>query len=314
MLMQADLGIHQEAYRTPEEGPEKRMLERMLKHKRLKLDDPKAELGIEEKKQALLIVDMDPEDQIDAVLEWSTSLDLEVQLETKEQVAKSTREKVELIALSEKHQLEAAKDYMTGAYNRRPFEEDILPKLMSRIERSRNARKSSIEKQDEMQVSLFFLDLDHFKKINDSLGHYFGDAAIKSMVKIVESMLRDYDTIVRWGGEEFIVMIEDISPENAYEKAESCRRGVENMLKTALLERCKTEEEREAVAQLDGTMSIGVVNHSTIDEEISGTELVRRADAAMYHSKNSGRNKVTVYDERLISMKEEKAAKKNLKA
>lgn len=312
--MQANLGIQSQAYEIPREGPKGRMLDRMLRHKRMKFDNPSAQLTGEEEQRALMIADMEPEEQLDAILEWSSELDAEIQAETKEKIALSTREKVALQGKVEEHRLASIKDHLTGAYNRRYFEEEELPKIMSKLDRARVADMSHLEKHEEKQISFIFVDIDHFKQINDTLGHDFGDEAIRSMVRIITEMLRDYDTVVRWGGEEFIVMLDDISPEDAYKKAESFREGIENMLKTALMEKCKDEQEKEAVAQLAGTISVGVASHSSKDKNVSGEELIRRADAAMYHSKRTGRNKVTAYDERLVSLKEEKKAQKDIKA
>jgi diguanylate cyclase (GGDEF)-like protein len=119
---------------------------------------------------------------------------------------------------------------------------------------------------------LIFLDIDHFKKINDTYGHLIGDEILKKLTVEIKTHLRDEDTFVRWGGEEFIILFEDTDLKKGIIKAEEIRKLVENI----------TFPENIKV-----TISIGVTK-----KELSDTikKLLERADELLYKAKKSGRN------------------------
>lgn len=152
-------------------------------------------------------------------------------------------------------------DNLTKAYSREYF--DANYRLM--IEKS----KISGEK-----LGVMMLDIDHFKKVNDSYGHNVGDEVLKRLVRVVKSSIRANDALIRWGGEEFIILTLVGSVDNLYTIAEHIRRSVEG----AYFELAKHI-----------TISMGMTFYNE-NEEIKDT--IKRADDALYKAKNSGRNRV----------------------
>jgi diguanylate cyclase (GGDEF)-like protein/hemerythrin-like metal-binding protein len=161
----------------------------------------------------------------------------------------------------------AAHDRLTGAWNRRRFEEAAVVE-MALVHR----RKSP--------VSLLMLDLDHFKRINDTHGHGTGDDVLKGAVQVIRNALRATDTLTRWGGEEFIVLAPATSLDGARNLAERIRVDLE-----------------AAHFPIAGaiTLSAGVAEH------VEGETLeawVDRADQALYLAKTQGRNRTEVHPAR----------------
>jgi diguanylate cyclase (GGDEF)-like protein len=161
----------------------------------------------------------------------------------------------------------SVRDALTGAFNRRHFDERIASEL-------------SYAKRHGVPVTLAMLDLDHFKKINDSWGHQAGDQVLQSVAWSLMTMLRQEDIFARYGGEEFVVIA----------------RGIAAPGGLALGERLRAEVERMAVRTPQGeripvTISVGVCI-APGGREVSPVELVRQADANLYAAKTSGRNRV----------------------
>jgi diguanylate cyclase (GGDEF)-like protein len=128
-------------------------------------------------------------------------------------------------------------------------------------------------------LSVFFIDLDFFKLVNDTHGHMVGDDVLRSVAKKVSSAVREYDHVGRYGGEEFLVVLPNCNVETALEVAERVRQQV-----------CD-EPIVIATTQLRVTVSIGLSQwHS--DQEL--LDLLRRADVALYRAKQNGRNRVEV--------------------
>ena len=159
-------------------------------------------------------------------------------------------------------EMRASRDGLTGAMNRASF--------------TSHARRE-ISKQRKMQsnVSLLFIDADHFKRINDTYGHQTGDQVLKRIIRITRRCLRNGDTVARWGGEEFVAMLPATGLDGALLIAEKIRHRIE------------VENFDESASGLRVTVSIGCV-------EMSGDEgldaLVARADQALYLAKDQGRN------------------------
>ncbi len=155
----------------------------------------------------------------------------------------------------------AVKDSLTGCWNRRKFEEII-------------EREINTAKRYQSPLSLLFLDIDHFKHINDSLGHNIGDLVLAGLVGVVQGHIRVSDYLVRWGGEEFILLLPATKLEAASKVAEKLRQDVEHA------------RFAEGVAI---TVSLGVALHEPGEDAES---LVKRADCALYQAKSNGRNRV----------------------
>ena len=139
--------------------------------------------------------------------------------------------------------------------------------------------RRAIENVNEYD-SLIMGDVDLFKKINDNYGHDTGDKVLKLISDILKKLVRDGDLVLRWGGEEFIILLKNCSLVNAFNKASELRVAV-----SALSEKLG----------FDITMSFGVAE---IRDNVDVQTVVSEADEAMYESKNTGRNKVTVYQKK----------------
>jgi diguanylate cyclase (GGDEF)-like protein/PAS domain S-box-containing protein len=165
----------------------------------------------------------------------------------------------------EKLQLErkATVDALTGTYNRVYFNQNIKHLL------TRNAK-------DHFQTGIIFFDIDHFKNINDTYGHDTGDEILKQIVTLVKSKIRESDKLIRWGGEEFIVITKTESLENVCKNAENLRSAIE-------------QYDFKAVTKM--TCSFGCSLH---DESTDINDTIKIADEALYKAKNSGRNRVEI--------------------
>lgn len=162
------------------------------------------------------------------------------------------------------------RDELTGAYNRRFFNRQIQAEL-KRAERYRR------------DLSLLMIDIDGFKAINDRFGHTKGDVKLKELSALIQSNLRKSDILIRYGGEEFVVLLPETNIENAYTVAEKLRREAENLLTIRNLQ----QDQRI-------TISIGVSNYP-LDSNVPD-ELIQNADKRLYQAKKSGKNRTVVGD------------------
>jgi len=159
----------------------------------------------------------------------------------------------------------AEKDYLTGVFNRRAFFE-ILETEVARARRY------------ERPLSLVMLDIDHFKKINDTYGHAVGDEVLKATARILQQSVRLSDVLARIGGEEFVILVPETTLQHTLDLAEKVRRAIES---SSLLPNEEKVTISFGVAELDST--------ATIDE------LMIRVDEALYQAKANGRNRVEPY-------------------
>ena len=150
-------------------------------------------------------------------------------------------------------------DCLTNSYNRRFF----IHKLEEEIERTRRTGSG---------FSLVMLDIDRFKSINDRFGHNAGDLVLKSMAEMIKNRIRKIDTLARWGGEEFVLLLPDTPVENAARLAEELRESLSRM-------------DIQGVGRV--TASFGVAGYCPGD---SVDSLVNKADNMMYEAKAAGRN------------------------
>lgn len=182
------------------------------------------------------------------------------------QIFSDTSEKISAIQRAEELQKLAYIDPLTGAGNRR-YTEIILHEKLEEFNRY------------GMPFGVLFIDLDHFKQINDSYGHLVGDEMLKMTTKTMMSNIRTFDFIGRWGGEEFVAIILNSNEEMLYSIANRFRMLTEKT--------CISVEKKN----INITISVG----ATIAKQGDTIEsLIQWADALMYQSKALGRNCVTL--------------------
>ncbi len=128
--------------------------------------------------------------------------------------------------------------------------------------------------------SLIMGDIDHFKQVNDTYGHQAGDEVIKAISTIIRDNLRQKDVGSRYGGEEFIILLQNTGEKKAYEVAERLRGRISSC------------EEEKMGCKEEITVSFGVAEYDP-DEDTTAEDLIKRVDSALYHSKESGRNRTT---------------------
>jgi diguanylate cyclase (GGDEF)-like protein/PAS domain S-box-containing protein len=170
--------------------------------------------------------------------------------------------------LADRLAYEAAHDAMTGLANRATFTERVSEALADRQNRNR-------------MVAVMFIDLDHFKVINDSLGHAFGDELVVTVAQRLRHAIRPGDVIARFGGDEFVVMCDNLS------SVDSVSALAERLLRAVAEPISLTSDE------VFVTASIGIA--VSAPEETSET-LLRHADAAMYQAKTDGRARAVVFE------------------
>lgn len=164
-------------------------------------------------------------------------------------------------------------DHLTGCTNRSLFED----RVNHRIAKS---------KRDNSQFSLLFIDLDNFKDINDLHGHHIGDYVLKKVADRIRQKVRQADTVCRFGGDEFTILMPGMNQQGIKEKA--------NSIIAAVCEEITIEDVDIKVAP---SASIGITTYP--DNGTSYNEIMRKADIAMYQAKNLGKGTLSFFDERL---------------
>lgn len=157
-------------------------------------------------------------------------------------------------------------DPLTGIKNRRYF----MPQLADEMARA---------KRSGHKLAILMIDIDHFKRINDQYGHPCGDRVICNVTNICEQCSREIDTVARFGGEEFVIMLLDSDLQLAQQVAERIRIQIAQSIMQS------TEK-----SPFKCTVSIGVAEYQSTDK--GELDLIGRADCALYQAKDNGRNKV----------------------
>jgi diguanylate cyclase (GGDEF)-like protein len=163
----------------------------------------------------------------------------------------------------------STRDPLTGLYNRRHLDRVFEEEL----ERAR---------REGIALGVLMLDVDHFKKFNDSFGHDAGDLVLKKVGEAVHASLRRADSLYRFGGEEFTVLLPGASLDEARQVAEKARHNVEAL---------QLEHEGRLLGSL--SISLGVAAYPETGRHAA--ELLRQADEALYRSKEGGRNRSSVW-------------------
>ncbi|MBQ3720415.1 MAG: GGDEF domain-containing protein [Fibrobacter sp.] len=222
---------------------------------------PSATVSAKENSKVLLI----PSDIARAMISASHELSLNFLLILSQRIRNNNK-----IVCEEQYHIRRMEEYakvdaMTGLHNRRWLEEMYT-------------REMTRSNKGNIMLTAFMLDIDHFKNVNDTYGHLAGDQVLISVAQTLTRSLRPSDMPVRYGGEEFTVFLPGTSTKNAKIIAERIRRDMENM----------------SISLPDGniiqvTVSIGFAERVDNDTVAS---LIDRADKALYHAKQNGRNRV----------------------
>jgi diguanylate cyclase (GGDEF)-like protein len=160
----------------------------------------------------------------------------------------------------------STKDALTGAYNRRHFDERLRAEL-------------AFATRHRCELSLLILDIDHFKRINDTCGHLAGDAVLKHVAHTITKQIRGEDFFARYGGEEFALILRGISAKDALRAADRIR-AVVGVMTTSYEGRL-----------IPATISIGVASLAECPER-APADMIALADARLYEAKRAGRNRV----------------------
>ncbi|WP_025270441.1 diguanylate cyclase [Hippea sp. KM1] len=164
---------------------------------------------------------------------------------------------------------QSLKDELTGLYNRR-FLNTTIDFILQQA------------KRHQKTVGILMCDIDHFKRINDEYGHETGDKVLKHIANSLRSMLRDSDLVVRFGGEEFIIILPDTTKTDSIKVAEKLRKAIEG-----------SPFSINDDSSLNITVSFGVASYP--DDSKRFKQLIQMADKALYSAKNSGRNRTIAY-------------------
>ena len=168
--------------------------------------------------------------------------------------------------VSEQLALQSYIDFLTGILNRRGLFNTIIP-------------LAYLAQRNSSHVGIMMVDIDHFKKVNDTYGHQTGDEVLKSVARVIKAHVRSSDIVGRYGGEEFLIYLSPVHPDSLLEKAEQIRSAVAK--KSDML--------------VPITVSIGVsagLIKGGIEKAVA--KLIKKADTYLYVAKNTGRNRVVI--------------------
>jgi len=165
--------------------------------------------------------------------------------------------------------IESQRDFLTGVFNRKTFEKYVDEQMAT-------------SRENNSDLCLLMIDIDHFKKFNDTFGHLLGDEVLKIVARTLTEILKGRDAVARFGGEEFVVILPETNINGAMKAAELIRSAI-----------ASKELKRKDTGQTFGTItvSIGVARFKREDDTLP--TMIKRADDAMYISKHEGRNRVT---------------------
>lgn len=154
-------------------------------------------------------------------------------------------------------------DPLTKIYNRVHFD-DMFADI------------TKYQRKAEIDFALIISDIDHFKSINDTYGHQVGDEALKEVANVLKNSFRDSDIVARWGGEEFVIILKNVTIQEAQIITEKVRKNIENT---------------KIQNSINITSSFGLTKYCAGEDQ---KETFKRVDDALYEAKNSGRNRVVV--------------------
>lgn len=186
-----------------------------------------------------------------------------------ELIAGQVAVKLDLAAAHEQIRELATTDGLTGLNNHRTFQQ-AFDTMLSRADRR------------EDPLCFILTDIDHFKKLNDTYGHPFGDEVLKGVASVLQNAVRKVDMAARYGGEEFAIILEGSDREGGRRLAERIRKEVEGLM-----------FQHETKGEVSCTLSLGIAAFP--DDGAEKEVLIANADLALYHAKASGRNRVQAF-------------------
>ena len=158
-------------------------------------------------------------------------------------------------------------DFLTRVYNRRAFSEF----LQKACREARWTAKHHTRRRKGDYFSLLLIDIDDFKKFNDKYGHLYGDKILRKTAKFLQKSVRDFDIIARWGGEEFTIILQEATLEQAEKRAET------------ILKNCRKN--------LPITFSIGIIQSNP---KYTARQIFHKVDRALLKAKKHGKNQVLI--------------------
>jgi diguanylate cyclase (GGDEF)-like protein/PAS domain S-box-containing protein len=193
--------------------------------------------------------------------------------EDQQRLATSVAEHIALalanLKLREALEYQSIRDSLTGLYNRRYLEESL-------------EREISRAQRQQFNLGVVMIDIDHFKHYNDNYGHDAGDIVLQKLGSFLQQHIRGSDIACRYGGEEFTLILPEVSLETLQERAETIRVEVQHL---------KLQHHYQDLGQI--TLSLGLAIFPT--QGLTAESLLRAADAALYQAKQQGRNQVCIF-------------------
>ncbi|MEM1172113.1 MAG: sensor domain-containing diguanylate cyclase [Cyanobacteria bacterium P01_H01_bin.35] len=173
------------------------------------------------------------------------------------------------LKLKEQLRNDSIRDSLTGLFNRRYLDESLNQEIIR-------------AKRNQQPLSVIMVDIDHFKKFNDTYGHDVGDIVLREVAKFLEGEVRESDIVCRYGGEEMTLILINTPLDIAKQRAENICSGVREL---------SLENQGEVLPSV--TVSLGVASFPL--DGTAGEEIVQKADRALYQAKKAGRNQVVLY-------------------
>ncbi|WP_321531444.1 GGDEF domain-containing protein [uncultured Desulfuromonas sp.] len=195
-------------------------------------------------------------------------VEIPLPIKGQDEIANMAKAAEELLKKARKLNILAITDELTQVYNRRYF-----------FHLAERVKKGAIRKKQPAMIMM--IDIDHFKQINDTWGHNFGDSALREFAKVCNQLIRAEDLFARYGGEEFILLMPDTTPEQGMIAASRLLKAVESIVLTT-----------DSGKTISMTASAGMAE-VLLDEKLD--QSIKKADDAVYAAKKSGRNRIEVY-------------------
>jgi diguanylate cyclase (GGDEF)-like protein len=214
------------------------------------------------------------------IIKYAEEADARFQ-ELEQRMLSLQRENLDLVVKNRRLSEVSTRDALTGLYNRW----FVMEKIDSEINRA--LRHGS-------PMSLLMLDIDHFKRINDTWGHPAGDQVLQAIGKLLRDSCRVYDVPGRYGGEEFCIVLPETKPGNTTVVAERIRRRLEETELSC----------GDGAVVVTASMGIAGMEADSEGEILSPAALIDRADRALYTAKNRGRNRVETWEDALFEVED----------